>query len=107
MFDQIEPRTLNSVKLTDAAIKTAFSPRIYYRVYYLLAIEPIIDLSPTRKNYRMKPTTTKKEQKRQIMSIFACLVPNVVSSDVPVLSSETWKDKKASYFLAHLHSVLL
>ena len=59
MFDQIEPRTLNSVQLTDAAIKPNCTANI--TALLLLAIEPIIDLSPTRKKLSDE---TKQQKKR-------------------------------------------
>ena len=96
MFDQIEPRTLNSVQLTDAAIKPNCTANI--TALLLLAIEPIIDLSPTRKKLSDETKQQKKEQKRQIMSIFACLIPSVVSSDGLFVSGKTWKDKNGKLF---------
>ena len=96
MFDQIEPRTLNSVQLTDAAIKPNCTANI--TALLLPAIEPIIDLSPTRKKLSDETKQQKKNKNDKLCLIFACLIPSVVSSDGLFVSGKTWKDKKSKLF---------
>ena len=105
MFDQIEPRTLNSVQLTDAAIKPNCTANI--TALLLPAIEPIIDLSPTRKKLSDETKQQKKNKNDKL-----CLSLHVLSRvwsrrTVSLCPARPGKIKKASYFLAHLHSVLL